>query len=1830
MSDGGAADPLIGRTLGDFVLRAQLGEGGFGAVYRADQPALNRQAVIKVPLLRSGGDPAAVERFLGEARLASSLSHPYAAHIYGFGAEPDGLLWIAMEYVDGTPLDAFLTQHGALPLERFVPLLERICEVVHTAHEKGVVHRDLKPANVMVLSRAGRLLPKLLDFGIAKSLSSPGASREAARRDGLSLVGSPLYMAPEQWIKPELAGPPCDLYALGVLCYEVLTGRPPFVGDDLYAVARLHASGKVPPLGPDLPADLNAVIARAMAKRPAQRFPNALELAAAFRAGSGIAADRSPLPQLDEAVREQATTRAPQPIAEAVAALEVAANPHQALAAVAEVVRVVARYLALVALAGKTRVGSVRERDEPDVVAALRKLHDGELADAEWVELARAICRPYAACRELFPLPELVDLFYPRGADVEAKRPTPFDPLLHAGLDLDVSAKGGEGRAREQLARDLAALAALLKAVGFLADYPLAVAREGYAERWMGVRRPHRLRVELSGSPPPAGRPFVQDSDGAPLALLWPLVQLARPMPAAPEELFLFLGRGRAGPRLVALPTRFELHDEAVSEWMRAQLADAGGLGAGASVADDFTPYRGLSAFRSEDASLFFGREQETQSFLNRLQVEPLLAVVGRSGAGKSSFVQAGVIPALPEGWRAITFRPGVSPLGALTGRLAQEGLATSELRGEIERFPEALGVHLRAAAQAMRQTLVLVVDQFEEVITLCHDDAERRRFGEALSRAASSAEQRLRVIVTMRDDFLLRAVELPAFHARLAQALVLLTPPLTADLQRILIEPARRAGYAFDDPQLPAEMVKEVDGQPGALALLSFTAAQLWSRRDRHFHKLLRKAYEQMGGVSGALAQHAEETLLQMVTQEQALVREAFRHLVTAEGTRAVLSRAELLQVMGGGAAAEAVIEKLINARLLAASDAEGGGDRIEVVHEALLGAWPRLVAWRQEDAEGARLRGQLRAAARQWEERGRPQGLLWRDDALLEFQLWRKRTPGALTDVEQAFAEASLDDAARGRRRRRALLTGAFAVLTAGVMALLNLNRSVEVQRTQAVANAERATESLADGHFDRGRQLTLARDYLPGLVHLSEAYRLGRGGLGMELLLAQGAKAVESWRLVLRGLDGQLFTLAVSADGASIAAGNDSGTVRVWDAADGRPRVDVKHRDLVSDVALSPDGRLLASASFDGTVKLVELPSGRERAVLAHPNKVQTVEFSADGALVLTACDDGDGRVWDARTGALRREVKPNAGELVIAHFSPDGRLIVTGTTDGAAGLWSTQTGALARALLGHEGVVKDAAFSPDGTRVATCAYDQTARIWDVATGRSLAVLQGHSAPIWTLSFSPDGETLATVSQDGTARLWGLDGKLRQVLSAHRAAVYTVDWAPDSRRLLTASADGSAKVWDAETGTVIASLDGHSAAVMAAVFRPGADEVVTASADSTTRVARLQRSALAAAVQAHSGDPFEQGTGYSRTGSPTALGRCGPAWFVTSGHDGSAKLWDAATGALVRGLGGGEPVTAAVCDAAGTSALLARKGGAARLVDPRTGEVRLERALEGATALVAAVSPGGTWAVGARDGRVRLWSAAGDEQRSLEGPENLQELLFSPDGRWLAARGEASATVRVWDVASGQVLATLTGHQGPVVVSRFSPDGSRLVTLGNDKLIRVIDTGTWTVARTLELKVWPMSAAFSPDGRRLAVGCADGVGVVWNVEEGEQVGLLTRHQGETPVIEYSPDGRLILTGGDQTASLWDAATLDRLATFSGQRDTPLFGAFDRSGERFAVADAQGWFFLWNIERDRRSAAEIAAMVRCQVPLALKGSSVNSAPIDPACYGAPAEAAP
>jgi hypothetical protein len=258
-------------------------------------------------------------------------------------------------------------------------------------------------------------------------------------------------------------------------------------------------------------------------------------------------------------------------------------------------------------------------------------------------------------------------------------------------------------------------------------------------------------------------------------------------------------------------------------------------------------------------------------------------------------------------------------------------------------------------------------------------------------------------------------------------------------------------------------EILADVEKERGALPLMAFAAARLWEKRDRQSGTLTRKAYNEIGGVAGALAQHAESTMERIGADKHEIVREIFRNLITALNTRVSRDTEELLSVFSNRKDAEEVLRALIDARLLTSFEIKQEGKRrVEIIHESLLSAWPRLVRWQTQDADSAQLRDQLRQAAQVWEQRSRSEDLLWTGAAYLEFQAWRQRYPGGLSATEEAFAQAIVNRATRRRRKRRFAVAAMFVILLSVLAVVGNFWWGEKSARKQAVSEAQRAEAS------------------------------------------------------------------------------------------------------------------------------------------------------------------------------------------------------------------------------------------------------------------------------------------------------------------------------------------------------------------------------------------------------------------------------------------------------------------------------------------------------------------------------------------------------------------------------------------------------------------------------------------------------------------------------------------------------------------------------------------------------------------------------------------------
>ncbi len=496
----------------------------------------------------------------------------------------------------------------------------------------------------------------------------------------------------------------------------------------------------------------------------------------------------------------------------------------------------------------------------------------------------------------------------------------------------------------------------------------------------------------------------------------------------------------------------------------------------------DDAPYRGLVAFGEDDARRFFGRSSEIRAALAQLATWPLLAVIGASGVGKSSFVHAGLIPALRSGtgggsgaWDVHTLRPGRDPLRRLAAIL-DDGLDVAELRVA----PGSFGARLRERAKTRRENVLVVVDQMEEVFTLCEDASSRAGFLAALLAAADDARSPVRVVLSMRADFLDRLASDKQVLADVTRGLFFLSVPDADNLRETLVRPAELAGYAFEASSIVDDMIR-AGSTSGALPLVSFAAARLWDGRDRERRLLTVKAYEQLGGVGGAFARHADHVASTVPTQHQPLLRAIMTRLVTPEGTRAVVEIRELASLSEDAGAIDTILELLVRGRLVHARRDAGQEPTVEIVHEALITEWPTLTRWLDE--QGA-LRGfldDLRRAARQWDARDRAPDVVWRGRPAREALDHASRNVLELSRVEREFLDGVRAHVRRERRRKVAAVAAIAAVVAIGLA-----GSSVAVVR---IKRAEGEAELRADQTEHALAEAKAARDQLQSKLDLVE---------------------------------------------------------------------------------------------------------------------------------------------------------------------------------------------------------------------------------------------------------------------------------------------------------------------------------------------------------------------------------------------------------------------------------------------------------------------------------------------------------------------------------------------------------------------------------------------------------------------------------------------------------------------------------------------------------------------------------------------------------------------
>lgn len=1155
---------------------------------------------------------------------------------------------------------------------------------------------------------------------------------------------------------------------------------------------------------------------------------------------------------------------------------------------------------------------------------------------------------------------------------------------------------------------------------------------------------------------------------------------------------------------------------------------------------DETCPYRGLSAFTPQDAEWFFGRERATAALVERIFARvgsgPLM-LVAPSGAGKSSLLNAGLVPALRRGdlpmagadrWPVVTLTPTSRPLDELLERTAKAlgsdlGITVDEVRENPDVLLDAVRVRSDEPPPSPEGRRpppprpVLIVDQFEELFTLCSDEEERRSFVRVLSALATSPQEEgahdpAVVVLGVRADFTGNCLELPELAPVFTDGLFVLSPMSMAELRESITRPAELTGITLEPGLVPLllrdaglrdepsrqDLGTGADETPsGALPLVSHALLATWQRREGT--ALTVDGYERAGGIQGAVARTAENVFARLYPAEQRTIRRILSRLVfVADGagaTRRRMSRAALMAQLADAEGAAAALDAFVRARLITMHS-----DTVEITHEALLHAWPRLRDWIHADLAGLLLHQQLAHAAGEWERENRDPSALYRGTRLDTVRTWADESDGwsRLAPGEEAFLRASQaeEDARRKQSVRQVRLRQSLLATLAVLLGLAVTAGGLAYQQREGALDQERVARSQA---------LAVRSASLAG------------GQPEASMLLAEEAYRADT---------------TAEARGALLSTQSQPFSARLGG-----------HRGPVNSVAFSPDDRLLATASSDGTVTLRSVAEGHRRlAEFTVPGRVRSVAFSSDGRTVAATSTTGPVSLWGVADHKRKAVLAASTTGARVVSFDPRGGALAVAAADGTVQLWDTgRTPRLTASLPGHEGTLNALSHSPDGRTLLSAGADRTVRLWDTDRARPLAVLKGHTDEVLGAAFSPDGRSVASGGVDRTVRLWNVrEGRPTATFAGSSDDINAVAYTPDGATVLGAVGDGTTRLWDVRSGRQTVVLAGHTDYVLGVAVNSDGTLLATAGFDQSVVLWDLGGQVLTAR-------PFTEvwQVAYSPDGKLLA----------SADADHTVRLWDTAKHTLVK---------------------------------PFEGHTE--------TVFSVAFSPDGRiLASASSDGTVRLWDVARRTPLAkLTGHEGEAfSVAFAPDGRTLASAG-ADRTVRLWDVSSRRALATLEGHEDYANDVAFSPDSRTLASVGDDLTVRLWDVSSHRPLTVLTGHTGAVrGVAFSPDGRALASSGNDGTVRLWDVRERRFEAALTGHSGSARGIAFSPDGRtLASSGNDRTVRLWDVAGRRPWATLTGHTNAVWGVDFAPDGRTVASSSTDGTVRLWDLDPGTRLA--------------------------------------
>jgi WD40 repeat protein len=1120
-------------------------------------------------------------------------------------------------------------------------------------------------------------------------------------------------------------------------------------------------------------------------------------------------------------------------------------------------------------------------------------------------------------------------------------------------------------------------------------------------------------------------------------------------------------------------------------------------------------PYVGPRSFRTGEK--LFGRRRETAELIDLLIAERIVLMSSPSGAGKSSLINAGLIPQMRGNgfnvfppMRVSRSLPSDVALPPESNRFVVSLLLSIE-ESQQHRLPFEMLIrmtfedYLTRCKQIDRalDSVLLVFDQFEEILTIDPSQrAAKQAFFDQLGRALRDRSRW--ALFAIREEYV--AALLPygrSIPTRLATSFRLDLLSKEAAIEAIC-EPASEAGVEFEraaveelERFLSLVRIQQPDGttteEPGNYVepvQLQVVCRRLWDTLPSASTTISADHVRSVGQVERALADYYEDvvaTAARLSGGGERTVREwVEKALITPSGIRG-----EVMQTpKASGGLDNTVIARLVDSYLLR-EDKRRGNTWYELAHDRLIEpVRTSNAAWFENHLHPMQRQAEL------WEREGRPDRLLLRGPDLREAETWAVANDGLMLHVEKDLLERSA-----GQRRSDWVKRGTVLIFSAGLVSLTIfsiLQRNEAVKQQEAAQKSERAallTQSqhlsdLAASQMEAGDNVTSMLVALSGLPDDGPTPRPGT--VRRPYLPELEGRLYEGYlrnreRILLSGHKGPVLSAAFSPDGHRIVTGSEDQSARVWDVVSGKMLVEIKHHNgPVRSVAFMPDGTKIVSGSDDHIVRIFDAQTGDLIAELKeHKAGILSVAVSADNKRIVAGFDDGTARVWDAIT---RQQISllsgQHSGRVNSVSISGDGAVVVTGSSDATASVWDVATSKPTRVVREHTLAISSVALSAGAKSFVTGSFDKTIRVWDASTGQPLATLKGTDQSVSSVAFDAAGTHIVSGSSDGEMRVWDIaTGLETERMTGHAAGITSVGISAEGTYLVSSSDDGTARVWSMGPGGESVILSDHSESVSGIAVSPNGARVVTGSLDKTARIWDGGSGKLVSVLKGHGAEV-----------SSVALSR-DASIIVTGCSDNIARIWDAA---------------------------------AAKVNHELTGHA-------GPISSVAISSDAQRIATGSVDRTARIWNARTGLHMTTIGPlaDRVTSIAFSPLGDRVITG--AATTVRIWDAVTGLELPPRRVHAGTVLAVAISRDGRLLASGGREESIRIWQLGTDIQPVILKVSSAVTSIAFSDDGARIVAGSSDGQLRVWETASGELIATVKLHSKEITSVamaEWSID--------------------------------------------------------------------------------------------------------